>query len=85
MRTSMWVGWLVTLALAVPFALLAVAGAAWLTENLSEIAAIGSHWDWGAAMKEASERLPEGFGILVGQALMLAILFLVRRDLAEAG
>jgi hypothetical protein len=42
--------------------------------------------DWGALVREGWSRWPEALGMLIGQALIVLILVLARRDLkAEAG
>ena len=84
MRRAPWIAALVTVGLALPFTLLALAGAAWLTENLTEIAASSGGLDLPALAREAWSRWPEALGMVIGMALVVAILVLARRDLAAA-
>jgi hypothetical protein len=82
MRKGIWGIGLAIVGLALPFTLLALAGAAWLTENLTRIAAAVGGLDVGALVREGWSRWPEVLGVLIGQALMLLVLILARRDLA---
>jgi hypothetical protein len=67
-----------TTALAVPAALLGLVGVALLDETLPQIALSLSRFDWRAISVETSARWPELAGMLVGQALILAILLFLR-------
>lgn len=70
-----------TLALAIPFTVAALAGAAWLTNHLTEIgSAIDSLLNWRGLAVEGSARWPEVAGMIVGQILILSILLLTRRN-----
>jgi hypothetical protein len=74
-----------TLALAIPFTALAVSGAAYITDHLSDIAtsivnfshattAGGRGW-----VLEFTERWPEVAGMIIGQIVIFAILFFARQ------
>lgn len=74
-----------TFALALPFALIAIAGVAWIDQNFSVIAeAIGSAQgflttsgrNWAA---EFSQRMPELAGMIVGAIVMLTIYLFARK------
>jgi hypothetical protein len=68
-----------TLAVAVPAALLALAVVAFLDRFAFEISrglSAALRADWPGLAREASARLPEAAGMLVGQLLLLAILLL---------
>ena len=70
-----------TLALAVPFTVAALAGAAWMTNHLTEIgSAIDGLLNWRGLAVEGSARWPEVAGMILGQVLILSILLLVRRN-----
>ena len=70
-----------TLALAVPFTVAALAGAAWMTNHLTEIgAAVNGLLNWRGLAVEGSARWPEVAGMILGQILILSILLLVRRN-----
>jgi hypothetical protein len=73
-----------TMALAIPFTALALSAVAYLTDHLIGIATslvsfsqattqIGRPW-----LLEIGERMPEVAGMVVGQLIILIILFLVR-------
>ena len=69
-----------TLALAVPFTVAALVGAAWLTNHMPEIASfVNGLMNWRGLAVEGSARWPEVAGMLIGQALILSILLLARR------
>jgi len=70
----------VTLALAVPFAALALVAVAWIDENLARILAslTAPQVDWQGVISEAWSRWPEVLGMLIGQALIVVILVLAR-------
>jgi len=83
MRNPTLVAVVATLGLAIPFTLLALAGVAWTTENLTQIAtalARPAQLDWGALARETWARLPEVAGMIIGQALILLIFLLARRE-----
>ena len=82
MRRGTWGIGLAIVGLALPFTLLALAGAAWLTENLTRIAGAIGQLDVRALAREGWSRWPEVLGMLIGQALILLVLILARRDLA---
>jgi Ca2+/Na+ antiporter len=76
-----WVAILATLGLSVPFLVLGILGAAWLTQNLTQLAttiATAAALDWGRLALEGWSRWPEVLGMIIGQALILAILLLAR-------
>ena len=69
-----------TLALAVPFTVAALVGAAWLTNHMPEIASfVNGLMNWRGLAVEGSARWPEVAGMLIGLALILSILLLARR------
>ena len=72
---------LAILGLALPFTLLALAGVAWLTENLTAIATAVGGIDVPALLREGWSRWPEILGMFIGQALIVVILVLARKDL----
>ncbi len=83
MRNVSLVAVIATLGLAVPFTLLALAGVAWTTENMTQIAtnlASPAQYDWAALAREAWARMPEVAGMIIGQALILVIFLLARRE-----
>ncbi len=70
-----------TLALAVPFTVAALVGAAWLTNHMYEIGSfVNSLLNWRGLAVEGSARWPEVAGMILGQALILSILLLARRN-----
>ncbi len=70
-----------TLALAVPFTVAALVGAAWLTNHLYEIGNIvNGLLNWRGLAVEGSARWPEVAGMIIGQVLILSILLLARRN-----
>ena len=85
MMKGTWIVPLAILGLALPFTLLALAGAAWLSENLTQIASAAVGLDVGALLREGWSRWPEVLGMLIGQALIVLILVLARRDLKLNG
>ena len=82
MRRAPWIAALVTIGLALPFTLLALAGAAWLTENLTQIASSIGGMDVPAVVREAWSRWPEILGMVIGMGLVVVILVLAKRELA---
>jgi len=85
MRKVQFVAVFWTLALAIPFTALAISGAAYITDHLSTIAtsiasfsrsttAGGRGW-----VLEFSERWPEIAGMIIGQIVILAILYFARQ------
>ncbi len=84
MRRAPWVASLVTLGLALPFTLLALAGAAWLTENLTQIASTSGGSDYAELVREAWSRWPEVLGMVIGMGLVLLVLVLAKRELAAS-
>jgi len=84
MRREQWIAVAATLGLSIPFALLAVVAAAWATENLTGLATAMSTapaWNWPLLARAAWERGPELLAMLIGQGLLLLILFLARGTL----
>lgn len=70
-----------TLALAIPFALLALIGLVYLTDYTSGIpGAVAGVIDWHRLALEGSVRWPEIVGMVVGQLLILSMLLIARRD-----
>ena len=66
-----------TLALAVPFTALALAGLAYFTDHMAEIAT----WlNWRGVALEGAARWPELAGMIVGQTLILSMLLIAQRD-----
>jgi hypothetical protein len=66
-----WVAILATLGLSVPFLVLGILGAAWLTQNLTQLAttiATAAALDWGRLALEGWSRWPEVLGMIIGQA-----------------
>ena len=80
-----WIVLVAILGLTLPFTLLALAGAAWLTENLTQIASAVGGLDVEALLREGWSRWPEVLGMLIGMALVVLILILARRDLKVNG
>jgi hypothetical protein len=85
MRKVQFVAVFWTLALAIPFTVLAVSGAAYITDHLSTIAtsiasfsrsttAGGRGW-----ILEFAERWPEIAGMIIGQIVIFAILYFARQ------
>ena len=85
MRKVQFVAVFWTLALAIPFTALAISGAAYITDHLSTIAtsiatfsrsttAGGRGW-----VLEFAERWPEVAGMIIGQIVILAILYFARQ------
>ena len=70
-----------TLALAIPFTLLALIGVVYLTDYTSGIAgAVAGVIDWHRLALEGSMRWPEIVGMVVGQLLILSMLLIARRS-----
>jgi hypothetical protein len=72
---------LATLGLTVPFLVLGILGAAWLTQNLTWWAttlASATQVNWADLAIEGWSRWPEALGMIVGQALILLIVLLAR-------
>lgn len=72
---------LATLGLTIPFLVLGILGAAWLTQNLSWWAtalASATQLNWADLAMEGWSRWPEVLGMVVGQALILLIVLLAR-------
>jgi len=89
MRRVSLVAFFWTLVLAVPFTALALSAVAYITDHLFGIASalaqfsqattrIGRPW-----LLEVAERMPEVAGMVVGQLIILVILFLVRTTEAK--
>ena len=85
MRKVQFIAVFWTLALALPFTVLAISGAAYITDHLSTIAtsiasfsrsttAGGRGW-----VLEFAERWPEIAGMIIGQIVILAILYFARQ------
>jgi len=70
-----------TLALAIPFTVIALVGTAYITNHLGDIAnAIAALINWRGVAVEGSARWPEIAGMIVGQLLILSILLIARRN-----
>jgi len=70
-----------TLALAIPFTVIALVGTAYLTNHFTEIAnGISALANWRGVAIEGSARWPEIAGMIVGQLLILSILLIARRN-----
>jgi hypothetical protein len=70
-----------TLALALPFTVIALVGTAYITNHLGDIAtAVSSLVNWRGVAVEGSARWPEIAGMIVGQLLILSILLIARRS-----
>ena len=72
---------LATLGLTIPFLVLGILGAAWLTQNLTWWAtalASATQVNWADLAMEGWSRWPEALGMIVGQALILLIVLLAR-------
>ena len=70
-----------TLVLAVPFTVIALAGTAYITNHLGDIAtAISALVNWRGVAVEGSARWPEIAGMIIGQLLILSILLIARRN-----
>ena len=68
-----------TLALAIPFTALALAGVAYFTDHMAEIAStVSSMANWRGVALEGSARWPELAGMIIGQILILSILLIAR-------
>jgi Ca2+/Na+ antiporter len=81
MTRAVLIGLIATIGLTVPFLMLGILGAAWLTQNLTQLAttiATAATLDWGRLALEGWSRWPEVLGMIIGQALILAILLLAR-------
>ena len=72
-----------TLGLAIPFAALALFGAAYLTDHLVQIVNGLASIEWRSLSLENSARSPELAGMVLGQALLLVLLFMVRSRPAD--
>src|SRR5512136_1273821 len=85
MRKVQFIAVFWTLALAIPFTALAISGAAYMTDHLSSIAtsiASVSHSTTAGGrgwVLEFAERWPEVAGMIIGQIVILTILFFARQ------
>jgi len=80
MRKVQFLAVLLTLALSVPCATLALVGLAYVTDHMGEITnTVTSLLDWRGLAVEGASRWPEVAGMIVGQILIMTILLLVRR------
>lgn len=80
MRKVQFVAVVLTLALSVPCATLALIGLAYVGDHLGEItSAVTSLLDWRGLAVEGSARWPEVAGMIIGQLLIMSILLIVRR------
>ncbi len=74
-----------TMVLAIPFTVLAVSGAAYLTDHLSSIATSISSFSHSTTaggrgwIMEFAERWPEVAGMIIGQIVIFAILYFARQ------
>jgi hypothetical protein len=70
-----------TLTLAVSFTILALFGAAYLTDHSNNVGdTVTGVVDWHSLAAEGSARWPELAAMIMGQLLILSILLLVRRN-----
>ena len=70
-----------TLALAIPFTVLALIGSAYFTDHMTEIASgLTAMVNWRGVALEGSARWPELAGRIIGQILILSILLIDRRS-----
>jgi hypothetical protein len=74
-----------TLILAIPFTALAISGAAFVTDHLSDIATsianlTNSTASGGGWALEFAARWPEVAGMIIGQIVIFAIFYLIRRE-----
>lgn len=77
---------IVTLALAIPFTILALIEAVYLIEYARDIGgALAGTIEWRTVAVEGSARWPEVVGMIVGQMLILSMLLFVRRDKSAGG
>ena len=84
MRRAQFLAVIWTYALAIPFTAMALVGAAFLTEHITDIAnALANATNWQNLGLEASARWPEVAGMIVGQLLILLLLLLVRPEKPE--
>jgi len=80
MRKVQFLAVLLTLALSVPCATVALLGLAYVADHMSEITnAVTSLLDWRGLAVEGASRWPEVAGMVVGQILIMSILLLIRR------
>ena len=86
MRKLQLVTIIATLALAIPFTILALIEAVYLIEYVSDIgSALAGTIEWRAVAVEGSARWPEVAGMIVGQILILSMLLFIRRDKPAGG
>lgn len=77
---------LVTLALAIPFIILALIEVVYLTDYARSISgAMSGVIEWREVALEGSARWPELGGMIIGQLFILSMLLVVRRQKAESG
>jgi hypothetical protein len=83
MRRAQFLAVIWTYALAIPFTAMALVGAAFLTEHITDIAnALTNAAAWQNLGLEASARWPEVAGMIVGQLVILLLLLIVRPEKA---
>ncbi len=81
MHKTHWLAVIYTLALALPFAVMAVCALIYLTDYTAGPAgAITSVVDWDQVAVQGSARWPELAGMVVGQLAILGILLIAHRD-----
>ena len=84
MRKIQWIAALWAIVLALPFTVLAIGGIAFLDEHLHEITNLNQLFNQlttvggGGWIFEISKRLPELAGMVIGQLVILTILFFAR-------
>ena len=81
MRRAQFLAVVWTYALAIPFTALALVGAAFLTEHITDLAnalTLANATTWHNVGLEASARWPEVAGMIIGQLVILLLLLIVR-------
>ena len=82
MRKVQFLAVLFTLTLAISFTILALFGAAYLTDHSNNVGdTVTGVVDWHSLAEEGSMRWPELAAMIGGQLLILSILLLVRRNM----
>lgn len=86
MRKVELIAILVTLALAIPFLLLALVEVVYLTDYARSIGdALSGVIEWRKVALEGSARWPELGGMIIGQLLILGMLLVVRSRKSDSG
>jgi len=86
MRKVQSIAILVTLALAIPFIILALIEVVYLTDYVRNLSgAMNGVIEWRQVALEGSARWPELAGMIIGQLLILSMLLIVRRQKPDSG